>query len=537
MNQHWSLERKFMILICILIAIIMFMVTAVYIYIEREQAHELIGHQALTTAVVVSEIPEVKQVLTIGSNPEEIQPLIENIRVQSGAEFIVIGDVEGIRYTHPEPDKVGQAMVGGDNEGALVYGDSYISLAEGSLGASVRGKTPIYDEYEQIIGVVSVGFMISYVDSIFRQGLMGFVLWLVLIFMVGLVGSILLAKSIRRDTFGLEPYQIARIYKEKGAILESIKEGVIATDQKGCITVLNQSAKEILAISSEAVGQPIKEVMSESEIAHVLASEKATGQYETFYGEKQLLVRYQTIDDDGIYAGKVASFQDRLGIQEIINTLSEVQQYSQDLRAQTHEYTNKLYAISGWLQLGHTKKALSFIHQEIGQQKEYEQVLFEQIQDPTIQAILIGKLSKASEKKITFLLNEESMLNYTWPVETTAAMVTIIGNVLDNAFDAVSEVVEPKVEIFLTDIGHDLIIEVADNGAGITLENIDKVLEQGFTTKEGSHRGFGLALVQAALKDLKGSIEITKNEPKGTIVNLYIPKVRGDSNECLDFRG
>ncbi|MHC8523767.1 sensor histidine kinase [Rossellomorea sp. H39__3] len=107
-------------------------------------------------------------------------------------------------------------------------------------------------------------------------------------------------------------------------------------------------------------------------------------------------------------------------MQELISTLSEVQQYSHDLRAQTHEYTNKLYAISGWLQLGKVTKAMAFIHDETGQQKAYERVLFEQIHDPTIQAVLIGKLSKASEKKIAFALDETSSIEYEWPQDAAS---------------------------------------------------------------------------------------------------------------------
>ncbi|KMK78009.1 ATP-binding protein [Alkalihalobacillus pseudalcaliphilus] len=526
MHNQWPLQRKFLVLVCILVTVIMLMVTVLYISFEREQMRQMIGQQALTTAIAVSEIPEVKRSMEIDGDASEIQPFIERIRIQSGAEFIVVGDRNEIRYTHPDPSKVGQNMVGGDNEQALVYGESYVSIAEGSLGISVRGKTPIYDD-EQIIGVVSVGFMASYVDSLFQQGLLGFLLWLSLIFIIGVIGSYLLARSIRNDTFGLEPYQIARMYKERGAILESIKEGLLATDQAGNITLVNHSAKEILHIEQDVIGKPVLDVLPHTELAHVLSDEQREGSYETTIHQQALLVRYKFIHDDGHYGGKVASFQVRSDLQELIHTLSEVQQYSQGLRAQTHEYTNKLYAISGWMQLGHLDKAKQFIHEEIGKQHSYEKVLFDQVADPTIQAVLIGKISKASEKKVEFSINEDSFVTYRWPDQTTNQLVTIIGNVIDNAFDAVAMVTKPQIDIFLTDMAHDLVIEVADNGLGIAKEHEDRILEQGFSTKEGEHRGFGLALVQASLAELGGTLEITKNEPQGTIFIIYIPKERG----------
>lgn len=530
--MKWTLERKFRVYGSILVTVIMLMVMVVYIFFEREQTRQLIGREALTTAITVSEIPEVKEVIEGGGDKYQLQLLIERIRKQSGAEFIVIGDKNSIRYTHPDPEKIGMTMVGGDNDRALIQGENYISIAEGSLGVSVRGKSPIVNDVGEIIGIVSVGFMTSYADSLFKQGLIGFLIWLSLIFMIGVVGSYYLARSIRKDTFGLEPYQIARIYKERGAILESIKEGLIATDQYGRITLINQSAQKILNLQQDITGKPIKEVLPHTELAHVLAEEKAKGSYETTIQDKVLLVNYKLIDEDGQYKGKVASFQVRSDLEELINTLSEVQQYSQDLRAQAHEYTNKLYAISGWIQLGYTEKAKQFIHQEIGKQQNYEKILFDRIMDPTIQAVLIGKMSKASEKKVDLSINEDSYVTYQWPTNFAPQLVTIIGNIIDNAFEAVVQTKDPKIDIFLTDAGNDLVIEVADNGVGIPTEDYKRIMQQGFSTKKGKKRGFGLSLVKAALLELGGSLEITPNDPEGTIFMIYIPKKEENNHEC-----
>ncbi|WP_193754530.1 ATP-binding protein [Shouchella tritolerans] len=521
-----SLEKKFIVYVGGLITLIMVLVTAVYVYLERDQARQLIGEQALTTAQAVAEIPDVKKALEAGASTVELQELIAAIQKRAGAEYIVVGDENGIRLTHPDHEKIGMPMVGGDNEQALVYGKSYISLADGSLGTAVRGKTPVFNEEGGVIGVVSVGFMIGYIDSIFKQGVVVFLIWLLLIFLVGIAGSTALARSIRNDTFGLEPYQIARLYKERQAVFQSIKEGLIATDQKGIVTLVNQSAKDLLQIEDDAVGKPVEAVLTQSEMAAVLKEQHRRGPHEAIFRNKRLIVHYKTIEENGEYGGKVASFQDRSELYELINALSEMQQYSQDLRAQAHEFTNKLYAISGWLQLGYSDKALEFIHEESGVHTRHEKVIFEQIADPTIQAVLLGKLSKASEKKVTLAINPESAVSFIWPAQVTASLVTIIGNVIDNAFDAVLETKTPEVDVFLTDIGTELVIEIADNGTGIDPDVVERLFEQGFTTKEGGHRGFGLSLVQAALKELGGFLEIEANKPTGTIISLYIPKVK-----------
>lgn len=177
-----SLEKKFILYVGGLITLIMVLVTAVYVYLERNQARQLIGEQALTTAKAVAEIPDVKNALETGASTDELQKLIGAIQKRADAEYIVVGDENGIRLTHPDQEKIGMPMVGGDNEQALVYGNSYISLADGSLGTAVRGKTPVFNEEGDVIGVVSVGFMIGYIDSIFKQGMVVFLIWLLLIF-------------------------------------------------------------------------------------------------------------------------------------------------------------------------------------------------------------------------------------------------------------------------------------------------------------------------------------------------------------------
>ncbi len=527
MRRTRSLEKKFLLYLTGLITFIMIFVTVIYVYLEREQARELIGDQALATALAVAEIPDVKRAIESKQDVEEMRVLIERIRESAGAEYIVIGDEDGIRIAHPDETELGLPMVGGDNDGALVYGESYISLAEGSLGTAVRGKTPVLDDNGAIIGVVSVGFMIDYIDSVFEQGVIVFVLWLAFIFLLGLLASKKLASSIRKDTFGLEPYQIARLYKEREAIFESVKEGLLATDQSGVITLINHTAKEMLLIKDDVIGKPIDQIIPHSEIGYVLKQQEVAGSSETTFKNKRLIIHYHVIEENGVYGGKVASFQYRSNMNELINALSEIQQYSRDLRAQTHEHTNKLYAISGWLQLGLTQRAIEFIHQETGTQQQDNQWLFEQIKDPTIQAILIGKRSKASEKKIEFLLNPESSAEWIWPQSASAPLVTIIGNVIDNAFDAVSTVEKPSVIVFMTDLADELVIEIADNGAGIDHSIVNQLFVQGVSTKEDAGRGYGLSLVQAALEELHGSLEIADNTPQGTIVSLYIPKERG----------
>ncbi|WP_059104453.1 ATP-binding protein [Shouchella shacheensis] len=524
MARKWSLEKTFIIYVSGLITLLVGLIAAVYIYMERQHTEAAIGEQALTTAKTIAALPEVSRALQGEATSVRIQELTETIREQVGARFVVIGDTEEIRHAHPIEARLGEKMVGGDNERALVHGESYISHAEGSLGDSVRGKSAVFDSDGEIIGVVSVGFLNEYVLSEVQEGLTAILFWTGLVFLIGVVGSVALARKIRADTFGLEPYQIGRLYQERTAILSSIKEGLLATDQEGRITAVNETAKRALNLTNDAIGTPVSVALPNEEMAQVMQKGMDEANQETVMNGRHFIANYKAMEDEDGFSGMVASFRDRSELHELLIALSEFQQYSKDLRAQTHEYTNKLYAISGWLQLGSTDKALAFIHEEMSNQQQHHKIIFEQIEDPTIQGILLGKLSKASEKRIELVINEESALSYRWPAEYTANLVTIIGNVIDNAFEAVAHQRDGQVDVFLTDIGADMVVEVTDNGAGISKAAMEQVFQRGFTTKPGEKRGVGLALVKEALDEVNGTVEIATHPQRGTVFSLFIPK-------------
>ncbi|WP_017729546.1 ATP-binding protein [Halalkalibacterium ligniniphilum] len=533
--QRISLQTKILSYTLGLVFLVLLLLTGVYYYLEIKQTENHIGTMALNVAKSVAVIPEVIDAFEHEDPSSIIQPIAERIRQEVGAEFIVVGNTEDIRYSHPKEERIGQTMVGGDNELALVYGESYISKAEGSLGTSLRGKTPVFNEQQDIIGVVSVGFLIGHIQSVFLQDLKTFAGWALLVFTIGTVGSIILARSIRKDTLGLEPSEIASLYRERHAILQSVKEGIVAVDNMGTVTLINQSAKTMLGITGEAVGKPIEALFPNTQMHRVLKTGENETNQEIQLKNHSVIVNRTPIQEAGETVGVVASFRDRTEVKQMVNTLSEVKKYSQDLRAQTHEYTNKLYTISGLLQIGKVDDAIAFIHKEAQAHEIQNKILFEQIKDPTIQAILLGKLSKASEQKIRFHINEESSLGAAYLEADTSSLITIFGNLLDNAFEAVSHKAEKIVTFFVTDIGHDLVFEVADNGTGLNKEKMNELFMRGYSTKNGTNRGFGLSLVKEAIDTLGGTIEAYNPNTGGAVFTVFLPKMRRRSTDHERF--
>ncbi|MDD1370237.1 PAS domain-containing protein, partial [Bacillus sp. MHSD17] len=219
--------------------------------ILSETVEEQIGKRALHVAKTVAAIPEIKEAFQKENPASIIQPIAEKIRIDTDADFIVVGNKEGIRYAHPERDKIGAAMVGGDNEGVLLEGKSYVSRATGSLGPSLRGKVPIRNQENEIIGVVSVGFSMDDIHGaveVYGKR----VFWITIIgLLIGVIGSIYLAGSIKRMMFGMEPEEISSLYEEHSTVIQSVREGIIVIDQNGIISLVNQAAYDILSLDEQ----------------------------------------------------------------------------------------------------------------------------------------------------------------------------------------------------------------------------------------------------------------------------------------------
>jgi len=199
-----SLQTKILGLVLSLIFLITLLLSGIYMYLAAEQVERQTGQLALQVSKTVSLMPAIHQAFLLDDPSKVIQPLAEKIRKEVGAEFIVIGNKEGIRYSHPIASRIGKKMVGGDNEKALELGEFYTSKAVGTLGPSLRGKSPIFDSKGHVIGIVSVGFLLDDVKAkIWAKAVK--VSYVALgVLLIGILGSIMLARNIRRDTFGLE---------------------------------------------------------------------------------------------------------------------------------------------------------------------------------------------------------------------------------------------------------------------------------------------------------------------------------------------
>lgn len=529
----------------IFISILILFVSGIFELISQEMLQKNLKHEkglkALSISQTVANIPDIQNAFSTENPSKIIQPIVDEIRKKVGAEFIVVGNRNEIRYSHPNPQLIGEKMVGGDNE-KVFKGQSIVSESIGTLGPSLRGKSPIFDKSGRVIGVVSVGYLIKDIEEEANNFHKKLLYNSLLILAAGIGVAFLISFNIKRSIFGLEPKEIGRMYQEKHAILESIHEGIIAIDEHGEITVVNENAHKLLDIPNEVKlrGMRIEDILHNSHLKKVIETGEAINDLEYIINDKIVIINsIPMFHSNSKIEGAVATFREKSELNKILNELSQIKAYSEGLRAQSHEYSNKLYTILGLIQLESYQEAIELISKESNITKNLIQFIMEEVSDPIVAGLLLGKISLANELKIEFIIDYSSSFSNI-PIEIDREdLITIIGNLLNNAFDAVLETNnhEKQVLLFFTDIGKDLIIEVDDNGVGIPEGLMNDIFTYGVTSKTSDkNSGIGLHLVQQLLLKYNGQITFQSNENGGTTFTIAIPKEQKENRKNNEER-
>ena len=319
------------------------------------------------------------------------------------------------------------------------------------------------------------------------------------------------------------------MFTERATIIESIREGIVAIDREAKVTVTNQQALEILGSVAEdqVIGQHISKVLPGAKLSRILEGGKQRVDRELIVNDRALIINTVPMYEHDLIIGAVASFRSKDTIDILARQLSQVKEYSELLRAQTHEYSNKLHTIAGLIQIGHHKAALDLISRESAGYQGLIAFLAKAVPHPVLAAFLLGKYNHAQELRIDFGIDPDSQL-IDVPAELNREKVlTILGNLIDNAFDAaLKNSPPPRVTVSFIDAGNDLVFEIEDSGSGVPQEMTDVIFERGFSTKRPD-RGQGLYLVNKALRDLGGQITLTDSSALGgALFSVFIPKQR-----------
>lgn len=473
---------------------------------------------------VLSSSSEIQKSL-FEKNEERVQA-ITTIALNSldGIDIITIADMDGIRYGHPNDERLGEKFVGGDEKRVIEEGLSYTSQAVGTLGKSIRYFEPIYYNGEQI-GFIMVGVLYDGFVDLKNHAISVIFLFSFLGVFLGLLGALIIARKIRKSLLGLEPEEIVYLYRENRAMLDSIDEGIIAVDSVGAITLVNDYAKKIINFSEEnVIGKSVIEVFPTSKLLDIIKSGKSEYNLEQEINETVILTNRVPIKDGDKVIGAMAFFDNRTKVKQLAEEITGVRQIVYALRANTHEFMNKLHIISGLIEMNEIDEVKKYIKSVSKEQEQIRFFLMKKIKNSTISAILLGKLSRAKEMDVVLKIDENSYLDKYYRKISNESLVTIIGNLLDNSMDAITKSGKKgEISFRIEDINQFIEIEVEDNGIGIKNEEIDKIFVRGYTTKE-KDGGIGLDLVKKAVEQLKGEIFVDSNYGEGTRVMVRLPK-------------
>ncbi|WP_312184658.1 sensor histidine kinase [Pantoea sp. CTOTU46764] len=515
---------------CLLLALLG---TILFHFIDRQLHHDL-GQRARVQASEIALMPGLAEKVA-RRDIAGIAALIQPLRNQSDASYIVIGDTQEQHLYHSEsPERLNLPMIGGDNAEVL-QGKTIISVRKGGIGVSLRSKAPIFNTQHQVIGIVSVGYLTSYIANINVSLLWQASLYGVALLLLLFIFSWMFSRNLKKQMFWLEPKDIALLVLQQKALLEAMYEGVFAVNAERQLILINRAARELLDIQqseSELLGKPLDQVL-QIHPAFLSQHEVKTHDHITVLNQRQVIVNRVAIElEPGEPGGWVCSFRDKNDINTLSSQLSQVKRYADNLRIMRHEQLNWTATLVGLLQMQRYDDAMRYIHAQSAGAQQVLDFVSARFTSPALCGLLLGKYVSAREKGVELKFDPACQLTRIPAALSETALMSVIGNLLDNAVDATLNARTPAtpVELYISGRNQELLIEVADQGCGIDGSIKPHLFEQGVTSKPnsgddmlGAEHGIGLYLAAGYVQQAGGSIEISDNSPQGTIFSVFIP--------------
>jgi sensor histidine kinase regulating citrate/malate metabolism len=519
----FSLRTKIIFLLILILSILLIMIGLLlnnYLrFIETEQ----LSDNAMNVAQVVSKIPEIYLNIGLEGGMNIIQPLVEEIRSNTNTSYIVIMGMDGIRYSYPVSEKLGEPFEGRDQLKALENGESYISQSQSAMGPSIRAFAPVYRGHRQV-GAVAVGMLMEDINNRINETLLAVNIVLIFGGFIGIIGSVFLANNVKKSIYNLEPSEIAKLIQDRNAILNSVREAIVAVDKDNKITFFNKVAKNIIGVEGDLKGRDILEIIPNSKLPRVIESGEAEFNKEQLINNTAILTNRVPIKIDDDVVGAVASFNKKNVVQKLAEELTGVKKFYEALRSQNHEFINKLHTILGLIQIEEYDAAERLISNVTYNKQELTSFVIKNIKVDEIAGLLLGKYDRASELKIDFEIDRESYLGKIESAFIKDSLITIIGNLVENAMESFdSSQQDKKIELGIFDKDEKIKIFIEDNGCGIPDDIKDKIFERGFSTKEDSS-GIGLDLIKDKIDFLGGNIELISEAGAGTTFRVVIDK-------------
>ena len=528
---NMALYKKVVLLTTITVFVSLFTEYLVIFGITENFSEQKSEINALITAETLAELPVLENfVMQKPGEYEEIKTLIKTLSRATGSNIVILDMKKEVLFSQlqkEEEDFVERAVEFAFSDANIIYHAEEL-YSRSYYSNTVKKK--IFNRQREEIGVVVVSELASAFELqqsyeklflIFFANLVGLI--------VGIAGSMVLAKGITDTLFGLEPAAIAKLLEERSAMLDSVQEGVLCVNKNGEITLLNANAKKIFAYAglkfSETIGLNIDAIYS-SDMKEVLLDGIANINYEEKINNVTVITNQLPIKMGEKIVGAITTFRPKTEMEELAQQLTGVQTYADALRSQAHEFMNKMHVILGLTELGKYEELKDYVKDIASDRQDEVRYINQRLKDPILSGLILGKMSRARELDIDFSLTEESYIPDLMAQAYVDKIITIIGNLTNNAFEELANY-EGECIVLLSMLIFDdeLIITVEDSGKGIEVNAIDKIFHKGFSSK-GENRGIGLFIVKQTLEDIGGDIYVESVLGEGTVFTVHVPYVK-----------
>lgn len=498
--------------------------------------------RVLSIAETLANDPFVIESVETADPSPELQPYALRVISTADVDFVTIMDRDRTRYTHPDPTQLGKSYIGSIDR--ALAGHAETEEYEGTLGESVRAIVPIVDDSREVTAMVSVGVTLETLSVARAAALPQIIIVGLAAIALGGLGSWILSRYLRRVTLGYGPEQLKSLFAFYDSALHSLREGLILVDDDGQLVLYNDEAAALLGLPEpdDRTPIPLAEVALPESVRSLLLSGRDAVDEIHLTRERVLVINQKQASrpDNGTRfwsrenvepGGTVATLRDRTDIQELTGELETMRTLSEALRAQTHEHANRLHTVATLIERGRGEEALDFAVRDRQESQRLTDSFVDSLDEPFITALMIGKAAQANERGIELTLTASGEVP---PGSLDARdLVTVAGNLLDNAFDAAVGSEDRHVWADFVAADGDLIITIADSGPGIEDTEIDAIFHLGASDKTGPPQsgghGFGLVLVRQAVARLGGDLEVESDG--GAIFTVTLPLTSGHLGE------
>ncbi|WP_329036423.1 sensor histidine kinase [Streptomyces sp. NBC_01725] len=499
--------------------------TGLFLRPLSDQLDDQAMRRALAIAETTASEPVADALLaSLPSVDGPVQEEAERIREATGAEYVVIMDRRGVRWSHTDTGQIGRIVSTDPSE--AIAGHDVMEIDSGTLGRSARGKVPLRDESGRIVGAVSVGIAYDSVRERLLATIPGLLAYAGGALAVGALAAFLISRRLQRQTHDLAFSDISALLAEREAMLHSLREGVIALDGTGRIRLMNDEAQRLLGLGPEATGRPLDVVLGPGRTTDVLAGRVAGDDLLTVSGARVLIANRMPTDD----GGAVATLRDRTELEQLGRELDATRGLIDALRAQDHEHANRMHTLMGLLELEMHDEAVEFVTEVVGVHRATAEQVTERIHDPLPAALLVGKATVAAERGVSLRISPATLLPDR--LVDPQGLVTVLGNLVDNALDAAAGSEDPRIEVEVRAEGRTVVLRISDSGPGVPREQRELVFTEGWTTKElptHGRRGLGLAMVRRLAERQGGSARVTESADGGAEFTVVLPEALADT--------